>query len=124
MCNTDATTRTATVFKLRIVIGAKQDVSFYQTLSVLQKTIPVLNQKILFQILNKGTGIEEGWVEVLASFFFSVAGREINPEDLHISVLAEDENVGDFLNTAAVELDEYIIVWCQFLPSPAARQSP
>ena len=106
LCNTDATTRTATVFKLRIVIGAKQDVSFYQTLSVLQKTIPVLNQKILFQILNKGTGIEEGWVEVLASFFFSVAGREINPEDLHISVLAEDENVGDFLNTAAVELDE------------------
>ena len=94
------------VFKLRIVIGAKQDVSFYQTLSVLQKTIPVLNQKILFQILNKGTGIEEGWVEVLASFFFSVAGREINPEDLHISVLAEDGNVGDFLNTAAVELDE------------------
>ena len=94
------------VFKLRIVIGAKQDVSFYQTLSVLQKTIPVLNQKILFQILNKGTGIEEGWVEVLASFFFSVAGREINPEDLHISFLAEDENVGDFLNTAAVELDE------------------
>ena len=92
------------VFKLRIVIGAKQDVSFYQTLSVLQKTVPVLNQKILFQILNKGTGIEEGWVEVLASFFFSVAGREINPEDLNISVLAEDENVGDFLNT--VELDE------------------
>ena len=37
-------------------------------------------------------------------FFFSVAGREINPEDLHISILAEDENVGDFLNT--VELDE------------------
>ena len=98
------------VLKLRIVIGAKQDVSFYQTLSVLQKTIPVLNQKILFQILNKGTGIEEGWVEVLAvsdhNIFFSVAGREINPEDLHISVLAEDGNVGDFLNTAAVELDE------------------
>ena len=77
----------------------------FSNFSMLQKTVPFLDQKILFQILNKGTWIEEGWVKVLSvsdhNIFFSVAGREINPEDLHISVLAEDENVGDVLNITA-----------------------